>query len=94
MLMDGTVFDEETNRNVGMEFRLGRDLVIQGWDQGLKLLKPGGKILLIIPPSLAYGTRGDPPKIPGNASLVFEVELLDVNRVDPPRTPSLLQQKK
>jgi hypothetical protein len=94
MLMDGTVFDEETNRNVGMEFRLGRDLVIQGWDQGLKLVKPGGKILLIIPPSLAYGTRGDPPKIPGNASLVFEVELLDVNRADPPRTPSLLQQKK
>ena len=59
MLIDGSVFDEETNAKVGMSFRLGRDLVIQGWDQGLKLVKPGGKILLIIPPSLAYGTRGD-----------------------------------
>jgi FKBP-type peptidyl-prolyl cis-trans isomerase len=87
MLMDGTVFDEEADRNRGLLFRLGRGLVIEGWDQGLKLLKPGGKILLIIPPSLAYGTRGDPPKIPGNTSLVFEVELLEVNPPPPTRPP-------
>ena len=93
MLIDGSVFDEETNAKVGMSFRLGRDLVIQGWDQGLKLVKPGGKILLIIPPSLAYGTRGDPPKIPGNATLLFEVELLDVNKEAPPRTPATLIKK-
>jgi FKBP-type peptidyl-prolyl cis-trans isomerase len=93
MLIDGTVFDEETNARVGMTFRLGRGLVIEGWDQGLKLVKPGGKILLIVPPSLAYGTRGDPPKIPGNATLVFEVELLDVNRPDNPPPPRALMKK-
>jgi FKBP-type peptidyl-prolyl cis-trans isomerase len=93
MLMDGTVFDEETNPRTALEFRIGRGLVIEGWDQGLKLVKPGGKILLIIPPSLAYGTRGDPPKIPGNASLVFEVELLDVNRPAPTDTPKTLLKK-
>lgn len=90
MLIDGTVFDEETNARVGMSFRVGRGLVIEGWDQGLKLVKPGGKILLIIPPSLAYGTRGDAPKIPGNATLLFEVELLDVNKETPPPTPRSL----
>jgi FKBP-type peptidyl-prolyl cis-trans isomerase len=93
MLIDGTVFDEELNPRTAMEFRLGRDLVIQGWDQGIKLVKPGGKILLIIPPSLAYGTRGDPPKIPGNATLLFEVELLDVNLPAPVATPKSLQKK-
>jgi FKBP-type peptidyl-prolyl cis-trans isomerase len=93
MLIDGTVFDEETNAKVGMTFRLGRGLVIEGWDQGLKLVKPGGKILLIIPPSLAYGTRGDAPKIPGNATLLFEVELLDVNKEAAPRPPASLIKK-
>ncbi len=94
MLIDGTVFDEEANAKAGMSFRLGRGLVIEGWDQGLKLVKPGGRILLIIPPSLAYGTRGDPPNIPGNATLLFEVELLDVNRPEaPPPPPKSLMKK-
>jgi FKBP-type peptidyl-prolyl cis-trans isomerase len=93
MLTDGTVFDEEYNPRTPLVFRVGRGQVIQGWDQGLKLVKPGGKILLIIPPSLAYGTRGDAPKIPGNATLVFEVDLLDVNYQEPAKAPPLLLKK-
>jgi FKBP-type peptidyl-prolyl cis-trans isomerase len=77
-LLNGTVFDQTVDREHPFTFRVGRQMVIDGWDQILPLMKRGEKRLVIIPPELAYGTRGEPPKIPRNATLVFEIELLDI----------------
>lgn len=77
-LEDGTVFDTSYDEEP-VSFMLGAGLVIRGWDQGLAGLREGGKRLLIIPASLAYGAEGRGP-IPPNATLIFEVELLDVSR--------------
>ena len=77
-LLNGTVFDQTVDREHPFEFRVGRQMVIDGWDQVLPLMKRGEKRLVIIPPELAYGTRGEAPKIPRNATLVFEIELIDI----------------
>jgi FKBP-type peptidyl-prolyl cis-trans isomerase len=79
-LLDGKVFDETKDASKPFTFRLGRGQVIDGWEQGLQLMRPGEKRLLIIPFELGYGTRGDPPKIPRRATLVFEVELVDIKK--------------
>ena len=59
-------------------FTVGAGQVIAGWEQGVEGMKPGGKRQIHIPPKLAYGAEGLPPKIPPNASLIFDIELLDV----------------
>ncbi|ACS84198.1 MULTISPECIES: FKBP-type peptidyl-prolyl cis-trans isomerase [Musicola] len=74
-LVDGTEFDNSYKRGEPLSFRL--DGVIPGWTEGLKHVKKGGKIKLVIPPSLAYGESGV-PGIPANSTLVFDVELLDI----------------
>jgi FKBP-type peptidyl-prolyl cis-trans isomerase FkpA len=74
-LVDGTEFDNSYTRGEPLSFRL--DGVIPGWTEGLKHVKKGGKIKLVIPPALAYGKTGV-PGIPANSTLVFEVELLDI----------------
>ncbi|MDR2675514.1 MAG: FKBP-type peptidyl-prolyl cis-trans isomerase [Opitutaceae bacterium] len=87
MLLDGTVFDQAADPARPFAFRLGRGNVIEGWEEGLQLMKPGEKRRFIIPFELAYGTRGDPPKIPRRATLVFEVELLKIEKGEPPPPP-------
>ena len=72
-LADGTKFDSSHDRNAPIEFPLGEGRVIPGWDEGIALLKVGGKATFIIPPSLAYGERGAGGVIPPNATLIFEV---------------------
>lgn len=82
-LLNGTVFDQATEKEKAFTFRVAREQVIQGWDQILPMIQVGEKRLVIVPPELAYGTRGQPPKIPRNSTLVFEIELLEIQRDEP-----------
>lgn len=77
-LTDGSKFDSLLDRGRPFSFVLGAGSVIKGWDQGVLGMKVGGKRRLTIGPDLAYGARGFPPVIPANATLIFEIELLDV----------------
>ncbi|HVF85033.1 MAG TPA: FKBP-type peptidyl-prolyl cis-trans isomerase [Abditibacteriaceae bacterium] len=78
-LTDGTKFDASYDRGQPFPFQLGGGQVIKGWDQGVAGMKVGGKRKLTIPPDLGYGARGAGGVIPPNATLIFEVELLEVN---------------
>ncbi len=77
-LTSGEVFDSSVDRGKTISFPLNR--VIKGWTEGVQLIGEGGKIKLVIPPELAYGEAGAPPKIPGGATLVFEVELFKIKK--------------
>jgi FKBP-type peptidyl-prolyl cis-trans isomerase len=90
-LLDGTKFDSSRDRGQPATFAVGG--VIKGWTEGLQLMTPGARCKLVIPGDLAYGAAGRPPKIPSNATLVFDVELLAVVRMPKmrPATPEKQQ---
>ncbi|MFI7615219.1 FKBP-type peptidyl-prolyl cis-trans isomerase [Nonomuraea terrae] len=75
----GEEFDASWNRGQAFEFPLGAGRVIGGWDQGVVGMKVGGRRKLVIPPHLGYGTRGAPPRIKPNETLIFVVDLLGVS---------------
>jgi len=79
-LQDGTEFDSSIPRGEPLTFTLGMGQVIKGWDQGLLNMCVGEKRKLVIPPALGYGSSGAPPKIPGDSVLIFEVELVKIDR--------------
>ena len=78
MFSDGNVFDDSYKRGAPIEFPIGQGNVIPGWDEGIMLLNVGDKARFVIPSSLAYGEAGAGGVIPPNATLVFDVELMDV----------------
>jgi len=77
-LESGTEFDSSAKSGGPVDFQIGVGRVIKGWDEALMTMKVGGKRKLIIPPALGYGRAGRPPDIPGNATLIFEVELVGI----------------
>ncbi len=77
MFLDGTVFDSSLDRGQPIEFPLGQGQVIKGWDEGIGMMRKGGKATLVIPSDIAYGPQGR-SSIPPYSTLVFEVELLDI----------------
>ena len=82
-LEDGTPFDACVNKEDPFSFRLGAGKLIKGWDLGVATMKKGEKSLFILKSDYAYGAQGSPPKIPPNATLHFEIELLDALQLDP-----------
>ena len=74
----GAKFDSSVDRGTPFEFNLGGGEVIRGWDEGVAGMKVGGKRTLVVPPEMGYGARGAGDVIPPNATLVFDVELVDV----------------
>ena len=76
-LTDGTVFDSSVSRGQPLQFPVGTGRVIRGWDEGIVQLTKGQKAILTCPPDYAYGANGFPPVIPPNATLIFEVEVVD-----------------
>jgi FKBP-type peptidyl-prolyl cis-trans isomerase len=77
MLLNGKVFDQALDPKHPLTMRVGRGVLIAGWDEALQKMHRGEKWILIVPSELAYGYRGREPDIPPQATLVFEIELLD-----------------
>jgi len=81
--LNGKVFENALDRAHPFTFRVGRGVVIDGWEEGLQMMREGEKRLLIVPYELGYGSRGNPPRIPRETTLVFDIEVIGVHRETP-----------
>ena len=79
-LLDGKVFDSSQKTGQPIQLQIGVGMVIPGWDDAILKLKKGTKATLVIPSTMGYGPQGSPPAIPGNAVLVFDVDLVNVQK--------------
>jgi peptidylprolyl isomerase len=79
-LLNGKKFDSSVDRNEPFEFQIGVGEVIAGWDEGVMDMTKGEKRTLILPSDLGYGDRGAPPEIPPKATLIFDVELIEIKK--------------
>jgi FKBP-type peptidyl-prolyl cis-trans isomerase len=77
-LVDGKPFDSSYQRGKPVEFVLGQKMVIAGWEQGVQGMRAGGRRRVVVPPGLAYGPAGHGPTVPANATLIFDLELVQV----------------
>ena len=77
-LDNGNIFDSSVERGFPIVFTLAQGQVISGWDEGIQRMRIGEKFRFIVPPELAYGKEGFQPVVPANATLIFDIELLDV----------------
>ena len=84
-LEDGSVFDRSADHGEPLKIRIGEGQVIEGWDQGIMAMKLGEKADLVIKSQYGYGDMGSPPKIPGGATLIFTVELIQIADRKPTR---------
>ena len=84
-LEDGTVFDRSMDHGEPLKVRIGEGQVIEGWDRAIMAMLLGEKADIVIKPKYAYGAVGSPPKIPGNATLIFTVELIKIDERQPTR---------
>jgi peptidylprolyl isomerase len=91
MLEDGTQFDSSYQRGAPTQFVLGAGAVLPGWDEGVALMRKGGKARLILPPGLAYGEKGGGGIIPPNATLTYDMELVEIRR-NPPAAPAQVEE--
>jgi peptidylprolyl isomerase len=91
-LADGTVFDSSYSRGDPIQFILGQGMVIRGWEEGIAMMRKGAQARLIIPPDLAYGSAGAGGVIPPNATLTFEVELVEI-RPGPAEAPQPVEEE-
>jgi len=80
MLLNGNVFDASPDADHPLKMRLGRGELIDGWEEAIQRMHKGEKWTLIVPPEMGYGARGKPPSIPRQATLVFEMELVDFEK--------------
>ena len=78
-LVNGKVFDSSYQRGKPSTFDLNKNF-IKGWKEAMQLIRKGGKIKVFIPPDLAYGLRGNPPRIAPNEALIFDIELIDIRK--------------
>lgn len=75
---NGTLFDSSVKRDEPIKFPIGAGIVIDGWDEGIKLMRKGARFQFLVPSKLAYGEQGAPPQIPANANLIFDIEVLNI----------------
>jgi FKBP-type peptidyl-prolyl cis-trans isomerase len=78
--LNGKVFEDAKDRAHPFTFRVGRGVVIDGWEEGLQMMREGEKRIFIVPYELGYGSRGNPPRIPRETTLVFDIEVVGVHR--------------